>query len=448
MLLDFAVISVLLALGHILRWRIAAFQFLYIPAPVLAGVAALIGGEQGLRILPFSRTTDGGLAMAAYPLDLVAILFATLFLGHQPQRPPLRSVLRNVGDTFFFNVAGEIGQYGFALLFGGLVIAPLFPDLSSGFSLMMPAGFSGGHGTATVVGGTLLDSGWREALSIGYTFATIGLIVGVLFGLTMINLGARLGWTRFVQSASELPPSLRSGFLSADEQSSIGQATVSPMSLDPLAWHVALVLCAFAGARATDAAFRALLPGGYSLPLFAVAMLLGAGIQALLERARLGSSVDRQITRRIGSTVSDYLIAFGIGSIELQIVVENIRPIILLSLFGIIYSVGFVVVLGPRMLHDNWFERAIFVFGWLTGVVAIGILLLRIVDPRMQSRTLDDYGVAYLGISIIEILLLVSVPPLVARAWIAPTAAGLIAIFLLCVVLSCWLVRLDRRTAE
>lgn len=54
-------------------------------------------------------------------------------------------------------------------------------DLHSAFALMMPAGFAGGHGYAASIGGTLQDiTGWEEAITIGQTFATIGLILGVL----------------------------------------------------------------------------------------------------------------------------------------------------------------------------------------------------------------------------------------------------------------------------
>ena len=46
-----------------------------------------------------------------------------------------------MGDTFFYNLATELGQFGAALLFGLVVLAPLFPDLNDGFALMLPAGF-------------------------------------------------------------------------------------------------------------------------------------------------------------------------------------------------------------------------------------------------------------------------------------------------------------------
>src|SRR5262249_29494732 len=156
------------------------------------------------------------------------------------------------------------------LLFGLAVLAWLFPELNAGFALMLPAGFAGGHGTATVVGDELARQGWDQAQTVGYTFATIGLFAGVLGGLALINIGVGLGWTPLVATPQELPTSLRSGFLGANERRPLGDETVSPLALDPLTWPVALVLAACALALLVDRTARALWPGLPGLPLFAL----------------------------------------------------------------------------------------------------------------------------------------------------------------------------------
>ena len=92
MFADFAIISILLVIAHLLRSRIRLLQQLLIPAPILAGFLGLIGGPQLLDWLPFSLTPEGKTAMERYPYELIAILFATLFLGHQPRRPSLRTM--------------------------------------------------------------------------------------------------------------------------------------------------------------------------------------------------------------------------------------------------------------------------------------------------------------------------------------------------------------------
>ncbi|WP_194242773.1 hypothetical protein [Gimesia benthica] len=96
--------------------------------------------------------------------------------------------------------------------------------------------------------------------------------------------------------------------------------------------------------------------------------------------------------------------------------------------------------LGRHLFHNFWFERSIFAYGWMTGVVGIGVLLLRIVDPQLKSKTLQDYGLAFVGISPLEILLIVVVPPLVARQIILAPAIVIVVIAAACFALSAYLV--------
>ena len=42
--------------------------------------------------------------------------------------------------------------------------------------------------------------------------------------------------------------------------------------------------------------------------------------------------------------------------------------------------------------------------------MAMGIALLRIVDPKMESKALDDYALAYLPIAPVEILVITFAP--------------------------------------
>ena len=61
-------------------------------------------------------------------------------------------------------------------------------------------------------------------------------------------------------------------------------------------------------------------------------------------------------------------------------------------------------------MKEIWFEKALFTWGWYTGTMAMGIALLRVVDPKMQSRCLDSYALAYLFIAPVEIILISLAP--------------------------------------
>ena len=432
--LDYCLMSMLLLVGHLLRSRTRLLQRIYLPTPILAGLLGLIGGEQFLGILPFHHDADGGLALAGYPSVLVALLFATLFMGARKHSAAPRVVLRRAGDTFFYNLASEVGQYAIALLFGLLLLAPMFPDLHPGFSLLLPAGFVGGHGTVTAMAEVFENDAWPEALTIGYTFATVGMLSGIVGGMLLINLGTRRGWTRLVKTADELPESLRTGFVPEGERKSIGEETVSPIALDPLAWHFALVLSAYGIAYFTDTQIRARF--GIAVPVFALALLAGGLLQKSFDVVGVGKYIDRASMERIGSLVSDYLVAFGVASIKIVVIVEHAAPLAIMCVLGILWSVGLFWFAGRRMFQNFWFERSIFVFGWNTGVVGIGIALLRVVDPRLRSRTLEDFGLAYVGISFVAIAIIVTLPQLVLRGYVGLPGIALAAVFGMCLVLS------------
>ena len=65
-----------------------------------------------------------------------------------------------------------------------------------------------------------------------------------------------------------------------------------------------------------------------------------------------------------------------------------------------------------------------------------GFRLLRVVDPRLKTKTLEDFGLAYIFISVAEIVMLVTVPALVAKGVILVPALVLIGGFFACIFLS------------
>jgi len=437
MLMDFGLMSIILIISHLLRSKIKLLQYIYMPSSLIAGFIALFCGWQFWDILPFATRENGTPFMSSYPYLLVVVLFATLYLGKdaKSQKVSLSKVIRDTGDTFFYNLGSEFYQFGFAILFGLLVLMPLFPGLHQGFGIMLPAGFVGGHGYATAIGKTFENYGWTEALTVGYTSATVGLLTGVIGGMIMINIATRKGWTRLVKDVKSLPESMLTGFVPEKERVSMGQETVNPIALDPFTWHFALTLAAFALGYYVYNFVKPYM-GRAEIPMMCLSMLAGVVIQKLLDGINLGHFVDKHVMNRIGSWVTDYLVAFGVASIQVSVVVKYAMPMTILFLFGIILTVGYLAIFAKRMFHNFWFERGIFVYGWNTGVVAMGVTLLRVVDPGFKTKTLEDYGLAYVFISLFEIGIVSIVPTMVATGFILQPALVLIAAFIACIVLS------------
>ncbi len=437
-LADFGIISTLILFSHLLRNRLKILQDTYVPSAIIAGILALICGPQYLNLLPFSMSSRGLYNMESYPSFLVVLLFATLFLGKRKKDVSIKGAIEHAGDTFFYNLASIMGQYGFTLLFGMVLLEPIFSYLPQGFSVLLPAGFVGGHGTAAAIGSTLEQYGFEGALSIGYACATVGILVGILGGMVLINFGTRLGWTRLVQSVREMPVSMRSGFVPEEEQQSLGKETVSPIALDPLTWHIAIVVATAVFAYKIAGMLSAMI--GISVPVFCVALLTGAFLQKILNMINVGSYVDRHAVHRIGSMVTDYLVAFGIASMSLKVVLNFALPLVILFAFGTIFTLGFIWFIGPRISRNFWFERSMILYGWNTGTVATSMLLVRVVDPDMKSGVLEDFGISYFGVAFAEIAIVSLVPHFAARGMSYWPALVLIVGFFLCLFLSRYMV--------
>lgn len=402
LLVDFSFMAGLLVLAQFLRSRIKFLQDFYIPASLLAGLFGLILGPQVLNVIKWSSEAS------SYPYSLICIIFGAIFIGKQIGGK--KNVIKKVGDTFLINTGSEILCFGFALLFGGLLLFFLFPNAFPEFALLLPSGFAGGHGYAAAIGGSLNDLlGRDDCVSIGQVFATIGLIAGLVGGIICINIAGKKGFTRFVGKAAKLPEETRRGFIPVEKQEAMGKNTTHSMSIDSLAWHISLIMISFGIGYAAKMGLDALFPQ-LSFPLMCLTMLAGLLIQFILKLVKHDQYVDKKVVDKCSSCMTDFLVAFGVATIKLSVIAEFWLPILVLSIIGLAWPIIIVFLVGKRLFHNFWFERSIFIFGYLTGIVAVGMTLLRCCDPDSKSETLDDFGYAYTIQSIIEVFLVALIP--------------------------------------
>ncbi|MFK4784940.1 sodium/glutamate symporter [Fusobacterium sp. MFO224] len=421
MLLDFSIMSGLLFIAQIMRSKIKFLQNYYIPSSLVAGFLGLFGGPQFLDVLPFSGNTG------SYPYLLVCVLFAGIFLGKQ-EKFNLKETVHKVGDTFLINMSSEVLCFGLACLVGGALVIFLFPNVFSEIAVLLPAGFMGGHGYAAAIGGTINTLlGRNDGVVIGQTFATLGLLSGIFGGIICINYATRKGATRLVKSIGSLPEECKTGMIPFEKRQTMGDETVHPMAMDPLAWHIGLILMTTGIGYGIYYGYKPYFPK-LEIPLMCVTMIVGVFLQAILNKTGYGTYVDKRIIDRVGSGVTDYLVAFGVATIKLSVVLEFIGPILVLVAVGIAWPCVLVFFVGRRLFRNFWFERSIFIFGYITGVVAVGVTLLRIVDPEMKSGTLSDFGTAYTLQSIVELFIVTMVPVFAVSVGVIPVGIVLVTI--------------------
>ncbi|MGL4852237.1 MAG: sodium/glutamate symporter [Phocaeicola sp.] len=395
---DIGLISVLLLLGKLLRVKVKLIQKLFIPPSLLAGFMGLALGPHGFDLLPISNHTG------TYAGILIAFVFGTL--PFTAQRRAKKEV--GIGVMWAYSQAGMLFQWALGGLLGLLLLSQFWP-LSAAFGITMPAGFSGGHGTAAAVGQAFMQYGQEEILTLAMTAATFGILSAVVLGLVVIKWGARKGYTSFLTNFEDLPTEYRTGLLPLEKQESLGRVTCSPISMDSLTFYLAVVSMVALGGYGISKLVNYWVPL-LELPVFSCAFVVGILVKKLLDRTGSDQYVCRDTVGHISGTLTDYLVAFGIASIKLSVVLDFLVPLSILLVCGFVGTFLYVFVWARKMMSSYWFEKAIFTWGWYMGTMAMGIALLRVVDPKMKSRCLDSYALAYLFIAPVEIGIITLAP--------------------------------------
>ena len=381
---DFAFMSVLLLVGQLARSYIPLFQKYMLPASLTAGFLGLAFGPNGLGYIPMSSR------LGSYASILIVLVFGALPISSKVKNA--RSFGRQIGEMWSYVTFGCLAQYGWIMLLSIFVFGAVW-QLHPGFGYMLATGFFGGHGTAAAVGSSFKAYDWPDATSLAMTSATVGVVASVIGGLILVNYGARHGYTREVSNPDAiLDHELLTGMIPPDKQKSIGRETTSGVSIESLTFHLALILLAALAGRYGNLAFKQIIPK-VSIPEFCIALFAGYVIHWVLARTGGDKYVDSASINRLSNLATDYLIVAGISSIKLPVVVQYAGPLAAMFLFGIGLVLFQALWMGPRQFKGHWFEKTIFCYGFNTGTLVNGIMLLRIVDPEMKSKGMETYAV-------------------------------------------------------
>ena len=404
----------LLFAGMFLRAKVPAFRKLLLPASVIGGFVGLLLGPQVLgdnAILKFS--TDCVSTWSLIPGVLILPIFASVPLGDGMNEPPkakgetmrnLPKVLASLGcfgsTCFMQSVVG----FGMAMLF--ISFMPGI-GLYKNFGYELTAGFSGGHGTAGAIGGLLQQFGvehWEVAQGMATTFATIGLIGGMIGGILLINFYCRKGETRMLDKPADLPAVTVFGFTKdVKAQPSMGRETTNNSSIEAITVHLGIILidCALSY-YLLALAKQYNVPGFSVIPVWFYGLGLMYGINFILRKLKLDWMIDKKVKGRIVGAISDFAIVCAVASMNVKAVAAYIVPIIVCSVLG--FAVTFLCCFTLHKFcfgkNDYYVERAIMSWGVNTGVMINGMMLLKICDPGYDSPTLKDFSMGFAIFSI------------------------------------------------
>lgn len=452
-------VAALLLVGVVLRHRLALFRWLFIPASVVAGFVGLIlvqlGSRHGAGWLDWDSVSQ---ELGNWPGWLIAVVFAGMLLERKPISAKDSAI--RVGRQGLMVWIIVLGEMAIGLLATWLIVQNFY-NIPNSFGMLIETGFAGGHGTAAAMGEVFAHPsvGLVGGKDLGMLMATGGLIYGIVTGILWINVGVRLGWVSkkiITQPGLDSAPD-KNLDANGSQLIPIGYCRIDKETIDPLLFQVLLMACAVGIGMALQTlvmsfaemvdrmmetasvdsaqaqlAKRLSVSNIVDFPLFIYTLFGGLLTRKTLRRFGQDNRIDNDTISRLSAMAMDILVVAAIASLNLQAVVAMAIPFSVLFVLGAVWTAICLLVISRWILPpEHWFQLGLINYGMSTGTTATGFVLLRMVDPELESGAAEDYALAaplsapFIGGGMVTVAL----PLLVLeRVWIAIPALGILGL--------------------
>ena len=418
--LAMACLSLILAVGRAIGTRLQ-LRLWGVPEALVAGLLGLLLAPAGpLPLLP-PAVMD---LWAGLPLVLLTLVFGSLMLGKP--LPKLAGLWRPVSAQVSLALVLAFGQYvvgGLAVL---LVLQPWL-GVSPVMACLIEVAYEGGHGSAAAMGPSYAALGFPGGQDLGLAMATVGLLSSTLVGGLVVVLARQRGWLLATANPEQGAANPASSEAADAAQPRLGQAAARwavNLALVGIAVLVGVVL--LAGLRwSTSGLGAGVQQVVTALPVFPLAILGSLLVRLALERSGRSHWASAAVQSQVGTLSADLLITAATAGLNLKLLQADWLPLSVLALSGLAWNLAVTLLLAPRLLPPDWFERAVIEFGQATGVAASGLLLLRMADPEDRSEALPAFSLKQLLLQpFVAGGVVTVVAPLAVASWGLPAWTG------------------------
>ena len=402
LLYSLSFLSIFLLIGTYLRAKVKIFQKTFIPASVIGGFLALILGPVVTGIIPVPQSWLNTFSLL--PGILIVPIVASVPLGLKFRGEAIKN-MKNIFPVFLILTLTLSLQHIIGFL-TNIIFHHFGMDIYDVFGWELAMGFSGGHGSAGLLGNLCQSANlpyWETAQGVAVTTATFGIIGGIIIGMILINWAARNGITEVLKKPGDIPENLKIGYeKDISKQESIGRETMMSSSIDTFAFHIAII---FTGCGISYIILNIL--KYYQVPLLSTVSIWAYAIVVMfivwwaMCKFKIDSLVDAKVKSKIAGTLTEFAVVAAIASLPVKAVLIYIVPILFMVTLGFVVTILPVIFLTKKYIKGYWFEHGIAIFGMSTGVFLTGLLLLRVCDPDFESPVLGNYSLAYTLNSII-----------------------------------------------
>ena len=352
-----------------------------LPIAVISGIAGISIGPFGFIHFLSRETTN---VWSNFPTPLLSLVFATLMMGRPI--PNINGLVKPIFNQFLLALSLGFGQF----FIGGLVVKYLLSQYMETNPLMgclIEVGFEGGHGAASIIGESFNRLGFPDGLDLGLAMATMGLLSSSILGSIFIFLGRTFGLSdteKIIEKKDDFITNTKVGIF-ADLRILIVNLGFSGLAIS--FGFLLLTFLKFISRSFGDFSKEII----FSLPVFPFILIGSLLIRYILEKTNNTELISNILQREIGILSTDLLIFTAMASLDIAVVFENWIIILVLTIFGLFWNLICISYFAYFIFDDYWFEKSLIEFGNSTGVVASGLLLLRLADPKNISKTLPIF---------------------------------------------------------
>ena len=415
--LAMACLSLILAVGRAIGTRLQ-LRLWGVPEALVAGLLGLLLAPAGLWPLLPPAVMD---LWADLPLVLLTLVFGSLMLGKP--LPQLEGLWRPVSGQVSLALVLAFGQYvvgGLAVL---LVLQPWL-GVSPVMACLIEVAYEGGHGSAAAMGPSYAALGFPGGQALGLAMATVGLLSSTLVGGLVVVLARSRGW--LLADAPGSAASESASAASGDSGGALAWAAAWAVNLALVGLAVLTGVGLLAGLRwLTSGLGDGVASVVDALPVFPLAIVGSLLVRLALERSGKAHWASSAVQGQVGTLSADLLITAATAGLDLALLKADWLPLTVLALGGLVWNLAVTLLLAPRLLPADWFERAVIEFGQATGVAASGLLLLRMADPDDRSDALPAFSIKQLMLQpFLAGGVVTVVAPLAVAGWGLPLWTG------------------------
>ena len=408
--LQIALLLGFLLIGNILRRKIPFLRKAFIPSALIGGLLLFL--VNFLFSLAKIEIVDKRIMQViTYHALAVGFIASSLkIFENKDKKTPIFESVQNGAITG--------GSYMLQAVVG-ITVSIIFFYVTQTFfydaGMLLPLGFGQGPGSALTwdVNFSAMNNSFKGNGSVGLTIASIGFVVASIVGIIYMNIFARKGEIQRKEEVIVRDISKFEGENEIKDTDSIDKFSIQ-IALVATCFVIAFLIMLFFAKLSewTGIALFNSVAWGFNFIWGVIAASLLKPIIKFLEKKKIMKHryINNYQMDRISGFAFDLMIIAGVAAIDVETVGNYIWFILIVCAVGTIVTIIYVRLMCKLVFKKFPHEAFLTNFGTLTGTASNGMILLKEVDPNMDTPMANIFIISQLPamVFVAPILLLTS----------------------------------------